>query len=56
MVQRVATRRELLMYIEQMLEELIVMAKETNQPLLVYMMDMALQEAKEGSRKRKSAK
>ncbi|MFD1198902.1 hypothetical protein ACFQ3K_11355 [Brucella gallinifaecis] len=44
------------MYIEQMLEELIVIAKGTDQPLLVYMMDMALQEAKEGRRHRKVKK
>lgn len=44
------------MYIEQMLEELIVMAKGTDQPLLVYMMDMALREAKEGRLQRKAKK
>ncbi|WP_273727105.1 MULTISPECIES: hypothetical protein [Brucella/Ochrobactrum group] len=44
------------MYIEKMLEELIVMAKGTDQPLLVYMMDMALREAKEGRRHGKSEK
>lgn len=44
------------MYIEKMLEELIVMAKGTDQPLLVYMMDMALQEAKESRRQHRSVK
>ena len=53
MVHRVATRREMLMYIEQMLEELIVIAKRTDQQMLVYMMDMALQEVREGRRLRK---
>lgn len=48
MVHKVATRGEILMYIEQMLEELIVMAKRTDQKLLAYMMDMALKEAREG--------
>jgi len=56
MVQRVATHREILMYIEQMLEELILMAKKTDQQMLVYMMDMALQEARDGRRIRENVK
>lgn len=39
------------MYIEQMLEELIVMAKKSNEHMLVYMMDMALQEARDERRR-----
>ncbi|MCX2698985.1 MULTISPECIES: hypothetical protein [Ochrobactrum] len=38
------------MYIEQMLEELIIMAKKNNQHMLAYMMDMALQEARDERR------
>lgn len=50
MSERSAVRREMLVYIEQMLKELIVMAKKTDQPLLAYMMDMALVEANERRR------
>ncbi|MCL7999455.1 hypothetical protein M8994_14495 [Brucella sp. 21LCYQ03] len=55
MVHQVATRREILTYIEKMLGELIAMAKNTDQQMLVYMMDMALLEAKEHRNLRKSA-
>lgn len=47
MVLREATHRETLIYIEQMLEELSKMAKQTSHPLLAYMIDMALQEARD---------
>jgi len=42
-----ATRYETLTYIEQMLEQLSLMAKYTDQLLLVYMIEMAVVEARE---------
>ncbi|TCQ79631.1 hypothetical protein EDF68_104217 [Ochrobactrum sp. BH3] len=47
MVQRETTHRETLAYIEEMLQELIKMARTTDSHLLVYLMDMALQEARD---------
>ncbi|MBC2885433.1 hypothetical protein H7Q97_08435 [Ochrobactrum sp. CM-21-5] len=47
MAQRSASYSERLIYIEQMLEELGKMAKETDSPLLAYMIEMALQEARD---------
>lgn len=42
-----ASRHETLTYIEQMLEQLNLMAKKTDHLLLAYMIDMALVEARE---------
>lgn len=44
---KTATRFETVTYIEQMLEQLSLMAKNTNHTLLVYMIEMALVEARE---------
>ncbi|MCM0752822.1 hypothetical protein DEA98_22085 [Brucella pseudogrignonensis] len=46
-VQRDTTRQETLAYIEEMLQELVKMARGTDSYLLVYLMDMALQEARD---------
>jgi hypothetical protein len=46
-VQRDTTRQETLAYIEEMLQELVKMARGTDSHLLVYLMDMALQEARD---------
>ncbi|MEJ5021881.1 hypothetical protein WH297_19395 [Ochrobactrum vermis] len=42
-----ATRFETVTYIEQMLEQLSLMAKNTNHMFLAYMIEMALVEARE---------
>lgn len=42
-----ATRFEMVTYIEQMLEQLSLMAKSTNYVLLAYMIEIALIEARE---------
>jgi len=42
-----ATRSETVAYIEQMLEQLSLMAKSTNYVLLAYMIEIALIEARE---------
>ncbi len=47
MDQRQASSRETLAYIEEMLQELVKMARTTDNNLLAYLMDMALQEARD---------
>ncbi|PWL18545.1 hypothetical protein DKP76_05490 [Falsochrobactrum shanghaiense] len=47
MDQKQATQKETLAYIEELLEELVKLAKTTDSNLLVYMIDMALQEARD---------
>lgn len=47
MDQRQATKAETLAYIEAMLRELLKLARTTDKHLLIYMLDMALQEARE---------
>lgn len=42
-----ATHFETVTFIEQMLEQLCVMAKNTNYLLLAYMLEMALEEARD---------
>ncbi|MBV2143307.1 hypothetical protein KUG47_07330 [Falsochrobactrum sp. TDYN1] len=49
MDQRQATHKETLAYLEEMLEELVKLARTTDCHLLVYMIDMALQEARDNS-------
>jgi|GEM_PF-1471614 len=56
MVQQNANRQEVLEYVEGMLKELIALAKKTDHQMLVYMMDMALQEARESRRRRENVK
>lgn len=47
MDQRQATTAETLAYIEEMLQELLKLARTTDKHLLIYMLDMAVQEARE---------
>lgn len=47
MVQRETAHRETLAYIEDMLQELVKMARATDSHLLAYLMDMALQEVRD---------
>ena len=47
MDQKQATQKETLAYIEELLEELVKLARTTDSNLLVYMIDMALQEARD---------
>lgn len=47
MDQRQVSKVETLAYIEEMLQELLKLAKTTDKHLLIYMLDMAMQEARE---------
>ncbi|ASV83140.1 hypothetical protein CES85_3916 [Ochrobactrum quorumnocens] len=47
MVQRETAHRETLAHNEEMFQELVKMARTTDSHLLAYLMDMALQEARD---------
>ncbi len=47
MIERRITHRETLIYIEQLIDELAKLAKQAKNPMLVYLLEMARQEARD---------
>ncbi|ABQ62136.1 hypothetical protein H721_02669 [Brucella ovis IntaBari-2006-46-332] len=46
-MQRRATRREMFIYIEQLIDELAKLAKQAQNPMLVYLLEMAQEKARD---------